>query len=152
MQSDDKIPLHLPDALAAEGMNAEAEWVRETSASKAAFFGMTPPPICLCQKRRRCNNHGEGVTASFSNRGHQPKWYYYNNDLRLHGETYWNVSCMTHLGGWVLYDYSLNEGHRDYALIKSTYASYLAGWSLINSGYWNSDPRTLGSSCFAGRI
>lgn len=157
------IPLHLPDALAAEGMNAEAEWVRETSASKAAFFGKEAYPFgsemaydstayeavyAYAKSAGDATTMEKAVMASFSNRGHQPNWYYYNTDLRQHGETYWNVSYMTHLGGWVLYDYSLNEGHRDYALIKSAYASYLAGWSLINSGYWNSDPRTLGSSCW----
>ncbi|WP_245347513.1 DUF5695 domain-containing protein [Cohnella lubricantis] len=157
------IPLYLADALDAEGMNGEAKWVREIAAAKAGFFAKSNYPFgsemaydstayeavyAYAKAAGDARTMEKAVLAAFSNRGHQPKWYYYNTDLRQHGETHWNVSYMTQLGGWVLYDYSLNEGKRDYELIKSAYASYLAGWTLINSGYWNDDPRNIGGSCW----
>ncbi|CAM3461002.1 MULTISPECIES: DUF5695 domain-containing protein [Saccharibacillus] len=157
------IPLYLADALAGKGMTEEAEWVRETAASKASFFTKSAYPFGsemaydstayeavygYAKSAGDTQTMEKAVQASFANRGHQPDWRFYNTDLRQQGETYWNVSYMTHLGGWVLYDYALNEGRADYELIKSAYASYLAGWSLINSGQWNDDPETIGSSCW----
>jgi len=157
------IPLDLADALALEGMAAEAEWVKETAAAKAAFFGKAAYPFgsemaydSTAYEAVYAYAKGAGdrttmkkaAMASFANRGHQPQWQYYNTDLRQHGETHWNVSYMTQLGGWVLYDYALNEGDREYELVKSAYASYLAGWSLINLGYWDRDPANEGASCW----
>lgn len=157
------IPLELADALALEGMADEAEWVRETAAAKAAFFGEAAYPFgsemaydstayeavyAYAKSAGDRTTMEKAVKASFANRGHQPQWQYDNTDLRQHGETHWNVSYMTQLGGWVLYDYALNEGNPDYELIKSAYASYLAGWSLINFGYWDSDPANEGASCW----
>jgi len=157
------IALELADALAAEGMNDAEQWVREKVASKASFFTGSEYPFgsemaydstayeavyAYAKSARDHHTMKKAVMAAYANRGHQPHWYYYNTDLRQHGETYWNVSYMTHLGGWVMYDYTLHEGKLDYELIKSAYASYLAGWSLINSGYWNDDPENIGGSCW----
>ncbi len=157
------IPLYLADALASEGMSEEAEGIREISTSKSSFFQKEAYPFgsemaydstayeavyAYAKSIDDQQTMEKAVLASFGNRGHQPQWYYYNTDLRAHGETFWNVSYMTQLGGWTMYDYSLNVGMGDYELIKSAYASYLAGWSLINSGYWDEDPKKLGSSCW----
>lgn len=157
------IALYIPEALAAEGMKDEAKWVRETVSKKAEFFKNSAYPFgsemaydstayeavyAYAKSIGDKETMKKSVMAAFSNRGHQPQWIFYNTDLRQHGETHWNVSYMTQLGGWALYDYTLIEGCKDYELIKSVYGSYLAGWSLINSGYWNSEPENDGASCW----
>lgn len=83
-------------------------------------------------------------------------WYLYCTDLRQMGDSSWNVSYMTQLGAYPVYDW-LFEQEREEELAASTeetaylaqtwYASYLAGWSLYNSeGFWSGDPENEGAA------
>ena len=155
--------LELDKALYEEGMEKEAAWLKEKLDQKANYFSRADYPfgsemaydttafeaVYACGKRIRNNKvMKSAIKASFANRGRQPVWFWYNTDLRQQGEMSWNVSYMTQLAAWVLYDYTLNEGHPDARLIQSAYASYLAGWTMINSGYWDDHPENSGASCW----
>ena len=87
------------------------------------------------------------MEVSLANRGWQPSWYLYMTDLRAGGDSGWNVSYMTQLGAWPIYDWTLEHRHYDISKIKAMYAAYLAGFSIYKSGgYWSSEPENQGTS------
>lgn len=79
------------------------------------------------------------VKADIATRGNTPAWYFYGTDLRWMGESWWNVSYMTQLGGWVLHEFSKNYTSSPEVLLRLAYGSYLAGFTNINSGQISSD-------------
>ena len=77
--------------------------------------------------------------ATVATRGQQPLWYYYGTDLRWMGESWWNDSYVTQLGGWLLQDYTKKYATSPEVLLRLAYGSYMAGYANINSGQISSD-------------
>lgn len=165
--------LHLADALNREGLEEEAEWVRETVRTKAEYFASQEYPygsempydstafeaVYAYGKTigdRRVMEMTKDVSCA--NRGRQPVWYLYGTDLRQMGDSSWNVSYMTQLGAYPVYDWLFGEGEAfggdkgtgDVAcldLVEMWYASWLAGWSIFNSGgCWSEAPENEGTA------
>ncbi len=87
------------------------------------------------------------MNAALANRGRQPVWYLYMTDLRAGGDSTWNVSYMTQLGACTIQDWVLEEKNYDMGLARAFVASYLAGFSLYNSGgYYSNAPENEGAS------
>ena len=85
--------------------------------------------------------------ASFANRGKQPVWYLFNTDMRGGGDTGWNVSYMTQLGAFPIWDYAVNLGKQGTDWLLSAYGAYYAGWIIYNSGgYWSPAPENQGAT------
>lgn len=78
--------------------------------------------------------------ATVATRGSQPLWYFYGTDLRWMGESWWNVSYETQLGGMLLQDYCKRYPSSTQELLRLAYGSYMAGFANINSGQISSDP------------
>lgn len=77
------------------------------------------------------------ITANIAARGTlETNYYQLGSDIRQSGSSNYLLSYMTQMGGWAILDYGLRFAtgpERDDAL-RLGYASYLAGWSLVNSG------------------
>lgn len=87
--------------------------------------------------------------VSVANRGWQPEWYLYMTDLRGGGDSHWNVSYMTQLGAYPIYDWVLEQRHYRVDLMKALYGAYLAGFAIYNSGgYWSDDPENQGATAW----
>ncbi len=156
------IPLELAKELRSESLVTEAEEIERIVHKKAHFFAAREYPFGSemaydSTAFEAVYAYGKSIgdervmrsamTASLSNRGCQPVWYLYNTDIRQHGDSGWNVSYMTQLGAYPIYDYALLEGHASAELIRSYYASYLAGFSIYNSGgYYSDAPENEGAS------
>ena len=66
----------------------------------------------------------------------ETNYYQLGSDIRQTGSSSYLLSYMTQMGGWSILDYGEQFAHgseRDDAL-RLGYASYLAGWALVNSG------------------
>ncbi len=66
----------------------------------------------------------------------ETNYYQLGSDIRQAGSSNYLLSYMTQMGGWAILDYGVRFAHgseRDDAL-RLGYASYLAGWALVNSG------------------
>jgi len=66
----------------------------------------------------------------------ETSYYQLGSDIRQGGSSNYLLSYMTQMGGWAILDYGLRFAHgpeRDDTL-RFGYASYLAGWALVNSG------------------
>ncbi len=86
------------------------------------------------------------MEVSLANRGWQPEWYLYMTDLRGGGDSHWNVSYMTQLGAYPIYDWVLEQRHYQVDLMKALYGAYLAGFAIYNSGgYWSDERKTKGN-------
>ena len=89
------------------------------------------------------------MEVSVANRGWQPEWYLYMTDLRGGGDSHWNVSYMTQLGAYPIYDWVLEQRHYRVDLMKALYGAYLAGFAIYNSGgYWSDDPENQGATAW----
>lgn len=154
--------LHLSAALKHEGFVQEAEQLSGLVNKKARYFAAKSYPFGSemafdSTAYETVYAYGKviddervmrgAMTAALSNRGRQPFWQLYMTDLRGCGDSSWNVSYMTQLGAWAIYDWTLERRHTDPELLRAWYASYLAGFSIYNSGgYLSDDPRNAGSS------
>ena len=156
------LALSLSKALAEEGYAEESAEIRGLVTAKAEFFAGKAYPYG--SEMAYDSTAFEAVYAygktigdervmektmevSLANRGWQPSWYLYMTDLRAGGDSGWNVSYMTQLGIWPVYDWTLERRHYDIVKIKEMYASYLAGFSIYNSGgYWSGEPENQGTS------
>jgi Family of unknown function (DUF5695)/Bacterial Ig domain len=78
--------------------------------------------------------------ATVATRGSVPVWYHYGTDLRWMGDSWWNVSYESQLGGELLQDYAKNNSTNSAELLRLAYGSYIVGFSNINSGQISSDP------------
>lgn len=66
----------------------------------------------------------------------ETNYYQLGSDIRQGGSSNYLLSYMTQMGGWAILDYALrfaSGADRDNAL-RLGYASYLAGWAVVNSG------------------
>lgn len=89
------------------------------------------------------------MEVSLANRGWQPEWYLYMTDLRGGGDSHWNVSYMTQLGAYPIYDWVLEQRHYQVDLMKALYGAYLAGFAIYNSGgYWSDEPENQGATAW----
>lgn len=156
--------LELLPALKAEGMEAEAEQLERLVLEKANYFSGKRFPYgsemaydstayeavyaygCYLGDQRVMK---DTVRVALANRGWNPVWYLYGTDLRQMGESQWNVSYMTQLGAWTFYHWALEQRHYDTELLLAWYASYLAGFSLFNSGgCWSDAVENRGASAW----
>lgn len=163
--------LSLEGDLRKEGLASQADWVRQTVEMKAYYFASKEYPygsempydstafeaVYAYGKAAGDSRVMERSCAvACANRGRQPVWYLYCTDLRQMGDSSWNVSYMTQLGAYPIYDWLFSwkkEEERKACLgeiaylAQTWYASYLAGWSLYNSGgFWSQEPENQGAS------
>lgn len=139
------------EALIKEDFNDEADWLKQQLDTKASYLdGFTYP---FGSEMYQDSTAFEGVhgyanyygledlslrnyLANQANRGIQPVWYHYGGDIRFMGDSHYQLSYMTQLGGYALLEYYLNNQKKlkDDEL-RYIYGSLLASWGLIsNSG------------------
>ena len=58
----------------------------------------------------------------------------FGSDIRAGGNSSYNLSYMSQLGGWAILDYGLNDSKNIYDHINLGFASILSSWALFNSG------------------
>lgn len=58
----------------------------------------------------------------------------FGSDIRAGGNSSYNLSYMSQLGGWAILDYGLNDSKNIYDHINLGFASILSSWALVNSG------------------
>lgn len=77
------------------------------------------------------------IKANVAARGSiAPVFYHMGSDVRATGDSTYQLSYMTQLGGWAVLDYGLYyapKENRDY-MLQLGYASYLASYALIHTG------------------
>jgi hypothetical protein len=77
------------------------------------------------------------IQANLAARGTlETNYYQLGSDIRQSGASNYLLSYMTQMGGWALLDYGLQfaRGADRNDALRIGYASYLAGWALVNSG------------------
>lgn len=75
------------------------------------------------------------ITANVFDRGWlETAYYYYGSDYRGDMGDDYVVTYMAQMGGWGLLDYALNFATNATDYLRLGYASYLNGWSTMNSG------------------
>jgi hypothetical protein len=81
------------------------------------------------------------IAANMFDRGWlETGYYHYGSDFRSGGSDNFCLSYMTQMGGWGLLDYALNYAGTNYPdYLRLGYGSYMAGWSIINTGTAASD-------------
>lgn len=147
----------LVEALQAEGMEDKAEWLLKQLLEKAAYYQTEDYPYTsesafdtaayeavytYAKLIEDLDLIEEVTTTSISTRGQTPVWYLYGSDLPSQDGGVC-LRYMTQIGGMALLDYTLNfSDNRDYD-IKLAYGCYMAGWALINSGYYDDNPNNL---------
>lgn len=155
-------PLYLPQSLKEEGFEQEAAWLEGIFTKKEAYFASRQFPYGSemaydSTAYEAVYGYGKSVEddrvmeaaakASFANRGKQPVWYLFNTDMRGGGDTGWNVSYMTQLGAFPIWDYAVNLGKQGTDWLLSAYGAYYAGWIIYNSGgYWSPAPENQGAT------
>ncbi len=166
------LALRLEKALRKEGLIREAGRVNAIVREKAEYFASREYPYgsemaydstafeAVYAYGRATENRRVmemSCRVACANRGKQPVWYLYGTDLRQMGDSSWNVSYMTQLGAFPIYDWLLGRGEAYQELWKDEkaaaelaglwYASYLAGFAIYNSGgFWSEDPENEGAS------
>ncbi|MCH9276550.1 DUF5695 domain-containing protein [Bifidobacterium amazonense] len=158
------LAMHLADALRAEGLDEDAARIQGLVEKKAWYFAGKAYPYgseMAYDSTAYEAVYGYGAAigdervmessmrVALANRGRQPDWALGMTDLRGCGDSGWNVSYMTQLGAWTIYDWALERRHYDPDLLRSFAASYLAGFSIYNSGgYLSDDPANDGASAW----
>lgn len=150
----------LVETLRKEGMTDKAEWLQEQLDEKAAYYQSEDYPytsesafdtaayeaVYSYAKMIGDEELVKEVTATnISTRGQTPVWYLYGSDLPSQDGGVC-LRYMTQVGGMSLLDYTLNYSDNRAYDIKLAYGSYMAGWALINSGYYDDNPNNLYSS------
>lgn len=75
------------------------------------------------------------IAANIAARGWlETNYYQLGSDIRQHGNSNYQLSYMTQMGGWAVLDYALHYSRDPAVYARLGYASYLASWALINSG------------------
>ena len=167
------LPLYLDKALKEEGFKEEAKELAAIFEQKAAFFSERRYPFgsemaydstayeAVYAYGKRIGNKKLmkcSADAALGNRGRQPVWYLYFTDVRGAGDSSWNVSYMTQLGAWPIWDWAVRSGNEGTDWVLAYYGAYLSGWQIYNSGgCWSSDKENKGATGwliegFAGRM
>lgn len=75
------------------------------------------------------------ITANVFDRGWlETAYYYYGSDYRGDMGNDYIVTYMAQMGGWGLLDFALNYATNSTDYLRLGYASYLNGWSTMNTG------------------
>lgn len=75
------------------------------------------------------------ITANMFDRGWlETAYYYYGSDYRGDMGNDFVVTYMAQMGGWGLLDFGLNYATNSTDYLRLGYASYLNGWSTMNTG------------------
>ena len=98
----------------------------------SALMGSANPAAFLQQIQ---NYSLKQITANIFDRGWlETAYYYYGSDYRGDMGNDYIVTYMSQEGGWGLLDYAYNFATNSTDYLRLGYASYLNGWSTMNSG------------------
>ena len=119
------------DATGFESQEAYAKYAMQHAGSDPAM-GSTNLAAFLAQLQQFEVNQ---ITANVFDRGWlETAYYYYGSDYRGDMGDDFVVTYMAQMGGWGLLDYALNYATNATDYLRLGYASYLCGWSTMNSG------------------
>lgn len=150
----------IAEALKKEGFESEYRWLKKQLDEKAEYFADEKYPYssesyfdtaayeAVFAYARYSGNTalaGEVTKTNIATRGTTPVWYLYGSDLPSQDKAV-NLRYMTQLGGWSLMQYALEYSDAAESDLQLAYGSYLAGWALINSGWYSDKPYNVGSS------
>ncbi len=119
------------DATGFESQEAYAKYAAQHAGSDPAM-GSTNLTLFLSELQQYMVNQ---ITANVFDRGWlETAYYYYGSDYRGDMGDDFVVTYMAQMGGWGLLDYALNFATNATDYLRLGYASYLCGWSTMNSG------------------
>ena len=119
------------DATGFESQEAYVKYATQHAGSDPAM-GSTNLPAFLGQLQQYEVNQ---ITANVFDRGWlETAYYYYGSDYRGDMGDDFVVTYMAQMGGWGLLDYALNYATNATDYLRLGYASYLCGWSTMNTG------------------
>jgi len=124
------------DATGFEAQEAYAKYALQHAGSDPAM-GSTNLASFQSQLRQYWQNQ---ITANVFDRGWlETAYYYYGSDYRGDMGDDFVVTYMAQMGGWGLLDYALNYATNATDYLRLGYASFLCGWSTMNTGTADSD-------------
>jgi hypothetical protein len=124
------------DATGFESQEAYAKYALQHAGSDPAM-GSTNLTLFLADLQQYWVNQ---ITANVFDRGWlETAYYYYGSDYRGDMGDDFVVTYMAQMGGWGLLDYALNYATNFTDYLRLGYASYLCGWSTMNTGTTNSN-------------
>lgn len=150
----------IAEALKKEGFDSEYSWLKKQLDEKAEYFASEKYPyssesyfdtaayeavFAYARYAGNASLAGEVMKTNIATRGTTPVWYLYGSDLPSQDKAV-NLRYMTQLGGWSLMQYALEYSDAAEFDLQLAYGSYLAGWALINSGWYSDKPYNIGSS------
>lgn len=119
------------DATGFEAQEAYAKYALQHAGSSLAM-GSTNVALFLQQVYQYAQTQ---ITANVFDRGWlETAYYYYGSDYRSDMGDDFVVTYMAQMGGWGLLDYAMTFATNNPDYLRLGYASYLCGWSTINSG------------------
>ncbi|MGH7971713.1 MAG: DUF5695 domain-containing protein, partial [Limisphaerales bacterium] len=119
------------DSTGFEAQEAYAKYALQHAGS-SIWMGSTNMSLFLQQVQRYAQTQ---ITANMFDRGWlETAYYHYGSDYRGDMGDDYVVSYMAQMGGWGLLDFALNFATNATDYLRLGYASYLNGWSTINSG------------------
>ena len=119
------------DATGFESQEAYAKYAVQHAGSDPAM-GSTNLTLFLNDLQQFMMNQ---ITANVFDRGWlETAYYYYGSDYRGDMGDDFVVTYMAQMGGWGLLDYALNYATNSADYLRLGYASYLCGWSTMNTG------------------
>jgi Family of unknown function (DUF5695) len=119
------------DSTGFESQEAYAKYAFQHLGSDPAM-GSTNPAVFLEQVQQYANTQ---ITANVFDRGWlETAYYYYGSDYRGDMGDDYIVTYMAQMGGWGLLDYALYYATNATDYLRLGYASYLEGWSTMNTG------------------
>jgi Family of unknown function (DUF5695) len=119
------------DATGFESQQAYVKYASQHAGSSPAM-GSANLTQFLAQLKQFSVNQ---ITANVFDRGWlETAYYYYGSDYRGDMGDDFVVTYMAQMGGWGLLDYALNYSTNYTDYLRLGYASYLCGWSTMNSG------------------
>lgn len=124
------------DATGFESQEAYAKYASQHAGSDPAM-GSTNLTLFLADLQKYQVNQ---ITANVFDRGWlETAYYYYGSDYRGDMGDDFVVTYMAQMGGWGLLDYALNYATNFTDYLRLGYASYLCGWSTMNTGTLDSN-------------
>ncbi|MGH7950628.1 MAG: DUF5695 domain-containing protein [Limisphaerales bacterium] len=119
------------DATGFESQEAYAKYAAQHAGSDPAM-GSTNLTLFSDELQQYMINQ---ITANIFDRGWlETAYYYYGSDYRGDMGNDFVVTYMAQMGGWGLLDYALNYATNSADYLRLGYASYLCGWSTMNTG------------------
>jgi len=120
------------DSTGFESTEAFAKYAVQHAGSDATM-GSANPSLFL---QETTNFMLTQIAANMFDRGWlETGYYHYGSDFRSGGSDNFCLSYMTQMGGWGLLDYALNYAGTNFPdYLRLGYGSYMAGWSIMNTG------------------